>query len=105
MLDIAFIKYRDKKYPVKLGYYTLKMFKAKVGTGISEIADDDFEAYEILLFYAMKQGAKRTDVEFAFKESDMEDVLDDCFFEFVELIPQFFPNQLGKPTPQQIKKK
>jgi len=106
MLDIAFIKYKNQKYPIKLGYYALKMFKADAGTNIEAIKEDDYEAYETLLFYSMKQGAKRQNTEFTFKKEDMEDILDDCFFEFIQLIPQFFPEaKLGKPVPQQKAKK
>jgi len=89
---VEFISYQKKKYPIKLGYYVLKMLKAETGKNFEEIGAQDFEIYETLLFYSLKQGAKVQEVDFTFTKDDMEQILDECFFEFVELIPKFFPD-------------
>ncbi len=102
---VEFITYKKKKYPIKLGYYTLKMLKVETGKDFDGIKGDDFDVYETLLFYALKQGAKVTEVEFTFKKEDMEDVLDDCFFDFIELIPKFFPQSKNLTALNQSKTK
>lgn len=89
---VEFITYKKKKYPIKLGYYVLKMLKADTGKNFEDIGGDDFDVYETLLFYALKQGAKVQEVDFTFTKEQMVDVLDECFFEFIELIPSFFPD-------------
>ena len=88
---VEFISYQKKKYPIKLGYYVLKMLKAETSKNLEDIGGD-LEIYETLLFYALKQGAKIEGMEFKFTKEDMEQVLDECFFDFVELIPKFFPD-------------
>jgi len=89
---VQFINYQEKKYPIKIGYYVLKMLKVDTGKSLEDAGGDNFEIYETLLFYALKQGAKLQGEEFTFTKEQMEDVLDECFFEFVELIPTFFPD-------------
>ena len=105
---VKFITYKEKKYPVKVGYYVIKMLKAETGKEIEQVLSGDnmdITVFEILLFYAMKQGAKYTETEFTFEKEDMEMILDDCFFEFLELIPSFFPHLQQKPQAPQNKKK
>ena len=83
------------------------MLKAETGKEIEEVLSGgsvDITIFEILLFYAMKQGAKYTEQEFTFTKDDMEMILDDCFFEFVALIPSFFPH-LQPNNPQMTKGK
>lgn len=88
---VEFITYQKKKYPIKIGYYVLKMLKVETKKNLEDIGGD-IEIYETLLFYALKQGAKIEGVDFNFTKEDMEQVLDECFFDFVELIPKFFPD-------------
>lgn len=115
---IKHIVFRGEKYPVKIGYYTIKMLKAETGKEIEDVFAEgvDLVIFETLLFYALKQGCKYTGVPFEwvtgedgdapipFTKDMMEDVLDDCFFEFVELIPAFFPSLLKKAPPTVTKK-
>jgi hypothetical protein len=89
---IKYIEYEGKKYPVRVGYYALRMFQEETGKTISELKQEDLKDYETLLFYSMKQGHKKRGLEFTFKQEDMIDVLDECFFQFVEMIPLFFPS-------------
>jgi hypothetical protein len=100
---VKYINYKGKKHPVKIGYYVLKMLKAETGKEITDVFQEgntNLEIYEPLLFYALKKGAKDTDQEFAFKMEDMEDVLDDCLFDFIAMLPDFFPQlqQTDKKT-------
>jgi len=88
---IKHINYDGNKYPVRVGYYALKHFQEETGKTISQLSQDDLQDYESLLFYSLKQGHKKENKPFNFKKEQMEDVLDECFFEFMELIPDFFP--------------
>lgn len=112
MSDVKFVTFRKKKYPVKLGYAALKKFKANVGKDVEKaMTEDNLEVYEPLLFYALEMGHKYTEKEFVFQDGDkkpitiddMEMMLDDCLFEFIELVPGFFPN-LQKTQASQKKK-
>lgn len=85
------ITYKKKKLPIKLGYYTLKMLQKEHGITMDAL-DDDLSMYEPMLFYAMQQGHKIEGKEFTYTMEDMVDILDDCFFEVVALIPKFFPD-------------
>jgi hypothetical protein len=103
---IKYIEFKGEKYPIKLGYYTLKMLKAETSKDLEEVLGDgtDITLFEPLLFYALEQGARYTGQEMPFKREDMEMVLDDCFFEFVGMIPDFFPNLQQKESTTKQKK-
>ena len=90
-MSVEHITYQRKRLPVKMGYYALKMMQKEHGASMEQV-QGDIGLYEPLLFYSLEQGHKITKKEFAFKMEDMPDVLEDCFFEFVALIPKFFPD-------------
>lgn len=93
---VRYIEYKKEKLPIKLGYYALKMMQQNHGVNV-QIQGGDLTMYEPLLFYALQQGHKVEGKEMKFTMEDMVDVLDDCFFEFVEQIAEFFPvDELGK---------
>lgn len=90
------ITYKGKEYPVKIGYRVMKQMKAR---GVNE---DDMEANEIALYHALVSGHKLSDLEMPFKEEDMEDVLDDCFEDFLVLLNKFQDKfkELGLEAPE-----
>jgi hypothetical protein len=95
-MAVAYLKYNNEKLPVKVGYYALKMMQKEHGANI-EAVEGDLSLYEPLLFYALKQGHKLENKELTYKMEDMVDILDDCFFDFVKMLPEFFPTEeLGK---------
>lgn len=93
-MSVEHIKYKNKKLPVKLGYHALKMMQKEHGVSIEGV-QDDISLYEPLLFYSLQQGHKIEKKEFPFDhdkiEEQMSEILEECFFEFVSLIPKFFP--------------
>ena len=91
-MAVEFIEYQGEKLPVKLGYYTLKMMQSQHNVDLTNTSE--LALYEPLLFYALKQGHKVEKKKFTFKMADMVDILDDCFFEFAEIVPKFFPADL-----------
>ena len=102
-MAVEYITYQGEKLPVKLGYYTLKMMQSEHKINISEA--NELELYEPMLFYALKQGHKVEHKQFKYKMTDMVDILDDCFFEFVDLIPKFFPDEFLEKLMEGVGKK
>ena len=90
-MSVEHIKYKGKRLPVKMGYHALKMMQKEHGASMEQV-QGDISLYEPLLFYSLQQGHKIEKKEFNLKFEDMEDVLEECFFEFVGLIPKFFPD-------------
>lgn len=106
---VEFINYNEKKLPVRIQFYALMKFKAETGKSfddmqaiakkknnkiaIEALGLDEFEIMEILLFYSLESGHKAItpDEEFPFTRSQAFDILEECFMEFVELFPKFFP--------------
>lgn len=91
-MAVEFITYQDKKLPVKIGYYVLKMMQSE--HKVSLTGTDELALYEPMLFYALKQGHRIEKVEFTYTMEDMIDILDDCFFEFTDIVTKFFPEDL-----------
>ena len=92
-MSVEYITYQKKKLPIKIGYYTLKMLQQEHGMDFNA-SQNDLAAYEPMLYYALKQGHKLEGKEFPYKMEDMVDILDECFFEFVEKAANFFPQDL-----------
>ena len=52
-----------------------------------------FENQELpirISYYALKKGYEKTDKEFPFSKDDMEKIMDEVYFDFLRLIPEFF---------------
>jgi hypothetical protein len=94
---VEYITYKGKKFPIRVSYYVLKHLKEETGKGLEAIDDQDFEVYEAILFYALIAGNQYENgkMESPIKRDEMEMVLDECFFDFIALIPKFFPNTKG----------
>ncbi len=88
---IKFLEYEGKKYPVRVSYYAIKMLKEDIGRSLIGMADDDFEAQELLLYYSLKMGARKTGEEFTLTKLDMENMMDEVYMDFMKIIPEFFP--------------
>ncbi len=99
---VQYITYKEQKYPVRVSYLALKKLKATTGKALADVANDDFEVYEKLFYYAMVSGANAVDEKLKFEETDMEDILDECFMEFMELIPLFFPKKVDLETGKEM---
>lgn len=87
------IRYKSKEYPLRISYYALKKLGNEKGIKITDMDTDSFapEMMEALLFYGLESGAKADGKTLDLKREDMEDMLDEVFFEFVGMIPEFFP--------------
>ncbi len=88
---VKYISYKGKQLPIRISYAVLKAMKEVEKVSITTMKDDDYSTYEKLLFHALRKGHEVESMEFKFKKEDMEDILDETFFEFVKIIPEFFP--------------
>jgi hypothetical protein len=104
---IRYVEYNEKKYAVRIGYLALLQFKKDTGLSFekSMSSDPDIENFEPLLWAALCAGAKVTQTELDIKREDMPIVLDECFMDFVAMIPDFFPEGKTQPGPPATMKK
>lgn len=93
---VKFINYNGKDLPVRISYYALKMLQEKTGKKFGIGVELTFSDYEILLFHALERGHKNTQQEMTYTMEDMVDIMDECFFDFVKIIPDFFPTSAKK---------
>lgn len=84
------IKFRGKNYPYRIGYRALKKVKAELGREF-EMSDDnlDYEALEMLMFYAIETGCRQAEQDFDLKIEDMEMLLDESFADIIGGIAAF----------------
>ena len=99
---IHYLEIEGKKYPLRISYYALKKIQAEFGISFEDMDERnmDFAVMESLLFHSMVSGCKKMKVKMPFKKEDMEGVLDDCFFDFVDIIPKAFPKQVDIQKPK-----
>lgn len=83
------ITYKGKEHPVRISYSVLRKLKAN-GYDFAKLDEGDMDIYMPLLLYALESGAKAEDKSCEFTLDDMEDVLDECFMDFVKSVPAFF---------------
>jgi hypothetical protein len=106
---VEFIKYNDEELPVRVSYFAISMVKKKTGKSLSAVQDEDYDLYEALLFYALMQGHTITKKPFNFVLEDMPQILDQCFVDFLKIIPKFFSQMQevsAKPvTKEDVEKK
>jgi hypothetical protein len=107
------INYKGKKYPVSVGYYALKHASREVtkegGTDLSmdAIMSGNLENYEPLLYYSLVMGARLENQVLDLEREEMEFMLNECLWEFLEVLPKFFPKlgNLQQGTVKSPKKK
>jgi len=103
---IKHINYKGTKYPIRVAYRALNGFKKDTGIDFEKMGkgeEKDLEYYEPLLFYSLVSGCKGEEIKMPFTREQMPDVLDECMFEFVALLPLFFPEELKKTRAQKRK--
>jgi len=93
---ILYLDYDKQKLPVRISYSVLKKIKRDTGKDFEDFQEEgDIEVYEPVLFYGLQSGHKgdKVEGEFPYKLEDMEDILDECFPEFIEMFSKFFPEE------------
>ena len=107
-MAVEYIVIKGEQHPIQLGYQAYKKLQKKHRIQIDDISSVKWENYEPALFYALEMGARADGVEFTFKLDEMEEVLNECLWDFVAMMPKFFPDldeQLAKSLAAVGKKK
>lgn len=101
MEQVQYINYKKQKLPVRLSYRVFKGLKVELGeVDLDKLNSLDPALLETMLWHGLVSGHKFEDKPLELKKEDMEDVLDHCMFEFIQLIPVFFPDaKMGNVLP------
>jgi len=100
MAGVQHINYNGKKMPIKLGVFTMMLVQEEHGIIVGDeklLENEDGSElrpsqYIPLLHHALQQGHRLVKKPFNLELEDMHDILNECFFEFVAAIPEFFPS-------------
>jgi len=89
---IRYLKYKGEDLPIRVSYYALKHLKLDLGRTLSTEDDGtDYEVYETLLYYALKKGFEKEGKEMPYEKGEqIEDIMDEVYFDFLKLVPEFF---------------
>lgn len=112
---VKYVEIKGKKHPVRVSYLALKMVKEDTKKDLTNMDTDnlDFDVQESLIYWALKSGHNAMkqvggiEEPFTFTKEQMEEVLDDCWIEFVSLIPEFFEKPINttlKENSQEVPK-
>lgn len=102
---IETVKYKDKNYPLRITYSVLKAVKADIGRDFNNNPDDfDYEGFESLTYHALRKGCKAAGREFDMKKEEIEDFLDECMSQVIDMLAAFSRDQLKMTGGQAVKK-
>lgn len=96
---VEYLKYKGEKLPVRICYSVIKktnqdlIAAGKAQVENPEQGDQTTDQLELMLYYGLQKGYKLEEKKFEFTKADMEDILDDCFFDFVNIIKSFHPEK------------
>lgn len=104
---VEYLEILEKKYPVRIGYYVVKVIQEKYELGFEEAlkkAENDITMYEDFLYAALEMGAWATKTELDLERDDMQWVLDLCLWDFMKLFDSetFFPKKEQKELRKKI---
>ena len=105
---VKYIKYKGKRYPIRVMYYALQKFQEETGIRFEDMGNSEegqkLKHYEPLLFYSLESGAMAMKGTLDLKRKEMVAVLEECMWEFIKLLPEFFPDaDMGKTIPQETR--
>jgi hypothetical protein len=78
---VEFIEYNGEKYPIRISYYVLLMAQKESGVALEQL-ENDFEAQQHILWYALVAGHKMAKVELTLPREEMVWVLDQSYLQF-----------------------
>ena len=95
-MAVEYITIKGELLPIQLGYEAFKKLQKKHKIQMQDVSSLNWENYEQALFYALEMGhaaEHETDgVKFELTLKDMPKMLNECLWEFVALMPSFFPD-------------
>ena len=93
---VEYLKFKDKKLPVRISYYALSQYKKETGSDFDEKSVSggfDLEMFEPIMFFSIESGSRALGEKMPIKRKDMFEVLEECFMDFANLMPKFFPDK------------
>lgn len=99
---VEYVEVFGKKYPIRIGYYVMKVVKDKTGKSLQDAfkeAKENLQLHETILYAALKMGAYAENEELDLKEEDMPMILDLVFTDYMNAFssPKFFPKKEDQP--------
>lgn len=86
---MQYLNYKEDKLPLKLSFSAMKRFNAESGKNILKLGDDlSLDDIENLLYASYLSGCKAEEKVAKYKKTDMEDILDEVYQEFIAIIPK-----------------
>ena len=97
MTTLKFIEYTDTlgkkvKIPYRVKYLALKEWQKETGKTLANLdeIDSNLEILEPLFWHSVVSGYKIQGKENPYKRADIEEIIDECYLEFVKGVPSFF---------------
>jgi hypothetical protein len=95
---VEFIEYKEEKLPIRISYHALAEYKRETGKDFDKSFASEggipMEMFEPLLFYSIESGFRAIGKEMKFdRKKDSFELLEECFFQFTEVITKFFPSE------------
>ena len=91
-MAVEYVTINGGSHPIQFGYEVFEVLQKKHKIQIDDISSLNWSNYRPALFYSLRQGAIAAGVEFTWKLEDMGEALNECLWEFVALMPLFFPD-------------
>ena len=92
---VEFITYKKEKLPVRVSYYALSEYKNETGEEFDNSVEGNkhnLKMFEPIFFYSLESGHRAIGREFTInRKTDMFDILEECFMDFANVLPKFFP--------------
>lgn len=104
LIMVEYITFNEEKLPVRVSYYALSEYKNETGEEFSEDgmgSSTNLKMFEPIFFYSLVSGHRATGKEMKVKRDEMFEILEECFMEFANILPKFFPssNEKKKSAP------
>jgi hypothetical protein len=99
MAQVKFLKYEGEKIPYRISYLAIKGWQEETGKSLNDLdeVDKDLGLLEPLVFHAITTGYKVNKQEMKFKREDIGLILDECMFDFMQGMGDFFQKGVRAP--------
>ena len=92
MTKVQFIKHGKEKIPYRISYRSLSEWQKETGKGLKDLdaIADDLGLIEPLFYHSVVTGYMAINKDCPYKRDGLQDVLDECWLEFLIGIGSFF---------------
>jgi len=95
---VTYLDFKDKKLPIRISYFALTEYKKETGAEfddkIAGNALQEIDMFEPILYFSLVSGHRAIGEEMKIERhsAEMFEVLEDCFLQFLNILPKYFPN-------------